>query len=129
MIPMKKSLCAFLCILVLLGSVTVVGFAQNADATHPSGCNCSSCAPSKKPEDFSYIEPTADTTLESKGPIEDIISRVAGDDLVDVGKNNDINKIMAFGEKITAQIRDFFARLAEGAARLSDRLRALLKIR
>ena len=129
MIPMKKSLCAFLCVLVLLGSVTVVGFAQNNGATHPSGCNCSSCAPSKKPEDFSYVEPTADTTLESKGPIEDIISKVAGDDLVDVGKNNDINKIMAFGEKITAQIRDFFARLAEGAARLSDRLRALLKIR
>lgn len=129
MIPMKKSLCAFLCVLVLLGSVAVVGFAQNNGATHPSGCNCSSCAPSKKPEDFSYVEPTADTTLESKGPIEDIISKVAGDDLVDIGKKHDVNRIMALGEKISAQFRNFFARLAESAARLSDRLRALLKIR
>ena len=126
---MKKSLCAFLCVLVLLGSVAVVGFAQNNGATHPSGCNCSSCAPSKKPEDFSYVEPTADTTLESKGPIEDIISKVAGDDLVDIGKKHDVNRIMALGEKISAQFRNFFARLAESAARLSDRLRALLKIR
>lgn len=127
---MKKSFCAFLCILMLLSCVAVVGFAENGSgSTHQSGCDCKQCAPDKAESDFSYVEPTADTTLESKGPIENLISEVAGDELVDAGKKNDVNKIMAIGEKITAQIRDFFAKLADFAAQLSERFLKLFKIK
>ena len=49
--------------------------------------------------------------------------------LVMFGKKHDVNRIMALGEKISAQFRNFFARLAESAARLSDKLKALLRIR
>lgn len=130
MIPVKKSFCAFLCILLLLGSVAVVGFAENgSDSTHQSGCDCTQCAPDKAESDFSYVEPTADTTLETKGPIEELISEVAGDELVEAGKKNDVNKIMAIGEKITAQIRDFFAKLADFAAELSERFLKLFRIK
>lgn len=130
MVTMKKSFCAFLCILILLGSVAVVSFAESTpDPTHQSGCDCSVCVSNRDNSDLSYVEPTADTTVEKKGPIEDIISKIAGDELVDVGKNHDVNKFMALGKKITAQIRDFFAKLAERAAALSDRLRHWFKIR
>ena len=130
MIPVKKSFCVFLCVLMLFGSVAVVGFAENVnDSTHQSGCDCTQCAPDKAESDFSYVEPTADTTLESKGPIEDLISEIAGDELVEAGKKNDVNKIMAIGEKITAQIRDFFAKLADFAAELSERFLKLFRIK
>lgn len=117
MIPVKKSFCVFLCVLILFGSIAIVSFAENVpDPANPDN-------------NVSYVEPTADTTLETKGPIENLISKVAGDELVDAGEKHDVNAIMALGEKITAQIRDFFGKLAEFAARISDWFLKLFKIK
>ncbi len=106
---MKKSFCAFLCVLVLLCSVAVVGFAEETETN------------------LSYVEPSADTTLETKSPIENAISEVIGDELVDIGEEHDIDKKMSFLEKITKTIRDLFGKLADFANEISAKFRTLLE--
>lgn len=126
---MKKSLCVFLCILFLFGSVAVVSTAETTEPTtntHGNYCECSDCAGAKDASDLTYVEPDTEenTTIPDRG-IEGLISKQFGDELAEAGKDAD-EKISLFGE-LVEKIRSFFERLADALEKLSDPIRNLIK--
>lgn len=126
---MKKSLCVFLCILFLFGSIAIVCMAETTEPTtnaHGNYCECPECAGTKDASDLTYVEPDTDenTTIPDRG-IEGLISKQFGDDLVEAGKDAD-GKINLFGE-LVEKIRSFFERLADALEKLSEPIRNLIK--
>ena len=120
---MKKSICALLCVLILLGSVAIAG-AENEPQTHVSGCECESCAGPKVSSDLTFTEPTFETTI-AKAPLADLLSDAIGDQLHEAGK--DFDQKLSVAQKITQMFHDFFMRLASFSERLSQALRDFLK--
>ncbi len=126
---MKKSLCVFLCVLFLFGSIAIVCMAEPTEPTtnaHGNFCECPDCAGTKDASDLTYVGPDTDenTTISGRD-IDSLISEKFGDELVEAGKDAD-EKINLFGE-LMEKIRSFFQRLAEALASLSDPIKNLIK--
>lgn len=119
---MKKSICALLCVLILLGSATVVGAANQ---THVSGCECAECAGEKDISDITYVPPSIGETTMSRDAFDDVVSKYLGDQLSEAGK--DFGKTMNFAEKFIQMFRDICQKLAEFADSIGESLRKLIK--